>query len=250
MKAEDTAPESSSLSTASEAAAPHARRTLVLAGITHALHDGYTDLIYILLPVWQAEFALGYGMLAMLRGLYAGAMAALQVPAGRLAERFGARLVLVLGTILAAIGFVIAGFSGGLFGLCVGLFLSGAGSSTQHPIASTAVAAAYGRGTSSARAPLGTYNFSGDLGKAAFPALMALFLSIMSWRSALDAIAVLGIITAVAIALFMPPIRHPSREDAVTGTMDIDRSGFPLLFAMGVLDSAVRMGLHLPALSA
>src|SRR5262245_35773784 len=112
---------------------PQARRVLWLAGIAHALHDGYTDLIYVLLPVWQAEFALGYGLLAALRGLYAGAMAVLQLPAGLLAERYGARAVLVAGTALAAIGYAIAGLMGGLVGLCIGLGLSGAGSSTQHP---------------------------------------------------------------------------------------------------------------------
>ena len=26
----------------------------------HALHDGYTDLIYVMLPIWQAEFGLSY----------------------------------------------------------------------------------------------------------------------------------------------------------------------------------------------
>jgi hypothetical protein len=36
----------------------------MVAGFAHALHDGYTDLSYILLPIWQAEFALGYGVLA------------------------------------------------------------------------------------------------------------------------------------------------------------------------------------------
>ena len=29
----------------------HAPRTLVLAGLAHALHDGYTDMIYVLLPI-------------------------------------------------------------------------------------------------------------------------------------------------------------------------------------------------------
>jgi hypothetical protein len=166
------------------AAAPHAsaRRTLAAAGAAHALHDGYTDLIYVLLPVWQVEFGLGFGMLAALRGLYAGSMAALQVPAGRLAEWWGGRSVLALGTVLAGLGYALAGFSGGLIGLCAGLFISGAGSSTQHPVASAAVSRAYGKAT---RGPLGTYNFSGDLGKAALPALIALMLTMMSWRQAL-----------------------------------------------------------------
>jgi hypothetical protein len=30
-----------------------ARRTLAVACATHALHDGYTDLIYVLLPIWR-----------------------------------------------------------------------------------------------------------------------------------------------------------------------------------------------------
>jgi FSR family fosmidomycin resistance protein-like MFS transporter len=38
-----------------------ARRTLALAGVAHALHDGFTDMIYVLLPVWQSQFALSYG---------------------------------------------------------------------------------------------------------------------------------------------------------------------------------------------
>jgi hypothetical protein len=32
------------------------RRAASVAGVAHALHDGYTDLIYIMLPLWQAEF--------------------------------------------------------------------------------------------------------------------------------------------------------------------------------------------------
>jgi len=215
------------------------RRVLALAGTAHVLHDGYTDLIYVLLPVWQVEFALGYGMLAVVRGLYAGAMAALQLPAGLLAERFGARTVLVAGTALAAIGFAVAGMAGGLIGLCIGLGLSGAGSSTQHPIASTAVAQAYG---GEARGPLGTYNFTGDLGKAAFPPLTAMLLTMMSWQASLEVLALIGIGVAVVIGLMMPRIDFkvlggPERAGR------IDRNGFRILFAMGVLDSAVRMAL-------
>jgi len=50
-----------------------AQRTLVLAGLAHALHDGFTNMICVLLPVWQAQFAPGYAALAELRALYVGA---------------------------------------------------------------------------------------------------------------------------------------------------------------------------------
>src|SRR5205823_3794349 len=123
--------------------------------IAHALHDGYTDAIYVLLPVWRAEFGLDYAALALLRGLYSGVMAALQIPAGRMAERLGGRAVLIGGTLIAALGYALAGASAGALGLYAALALSGLGSSTQHPIASAAVSRAYGGG---ARGPLGTYN--------------------------------------------------------------------------------------------
>jgi MFS family permease len=192
----------------------------------------------VLLPVWQAEFGLGYGMLALLRGLYAGVMAALQVPSGWLAERVDGRIVLAVGTALAAGGYALAGCTGSLAGLCAALAISGAGSSAQHPIASAAVSRAYG---ASSRGPLGTYNFSGDLGKAAIPALTSLLLTLMPWRGALWLLAVLGASVAAAVLLLMPPIGRAG--GAVRSTAGGGRGGFWILFAIGVLDTGVRMGL-------
>ena len=225
-------------SSAPGSAAPP-RRALQGASLAHALHDGYTDMIYVLLPVWQAEFALGYAALAALRGLYAGAMALFQVPAGRLAERrMRGRTVLAAGTVLSALGYALAGFSGGLAGLCAALALSGVGSATQHPLASAAVSRAYG---SAARGPLGVYNFAGDLGKAALPALLGLLIVAMSWRSALWLMAGLGLFAAAAIWKLLPATDAvaPAAKKSGTGAA---RGGFGLLLSIGVLDSGVRMG--------
>jgi MFS transporter, FSR family, fosmidomycin resistance protein len=230
---------------ASRAAPPQeARRTLAAAGLNHALHDGYTDLIYVLLPVWQAEFGLDYFALAVLRSLYNGALAALQMPASRLAQRLGARAVLMLGTLLSALGYAIAGASGGLAGLGIGLLLGGAGSSTQHPLASAVIARAYGPG---ARGPLGTYNFTGDLGKAAVPPLVGLLLTLSGWRHALWVIAGAGLVVALAVARLLPRERL-SRETPGTAGRPAARTargprhgtGFRLLVAIGMLDNAAR----------
>lgn len=217
---------------------PEARRALRGAAVAHALHDGYTDMIYVLLPVWQAEFALGYAALAALRGVYSGAMAALQVPAGWLAERWlGGRAVLVAGTVLSALGYALAGLSGGLAGLCAALAVAGAGSATQHPLASAAVSSAFG---AKARGPLGVYNFSGDLGKAALPALLGLLIAAMSWRSALWLMAAAGLAAAVLIGALLP--RSAPRPVAGKTGVGGERGGFWLLLGIGVLDSGVRMG--------
>ncbi|MGE8508201.1 MFS transporter [Paraburkholderia sp. 22099] len=217
-------------------------RVLWLSCMAHALHDGYTDMIYALLPVWQADFGLNYGALAMLRAIYAGTMATLQLPAGRLARTLGTRATLAFGTLLAALGYAVAGMSGTLLGLCVALAISGSGSSTQHPLASGAVSRVYGR---NARRPLSVYNFSGDLGKSALPAAISLLITIMPWRHALWAMSTVGVLVAAVIALFLPsvPRDESSIEEASSHNNNGSRAGFSLLFTIGVLDTAVRMGL-------
>jgi MFS transporter, FSR family, fosmidomycin resistance protein len=231
------------LSTSREArAAPAASRvrTLWTACAAHALHDGYTDLIYLLLPIWQAEFAIGYGALAFLRALAAASMAGLQVPMGRIAEHIGGRATLALGTALAAVGYVLAGTSAGLIGLCIALVVVGCGLSTQHPIASAAVSRAY---QGDARGPLGTYNFAGDIGKAAIPSGASLLLAWMSWHHMLWALAAPGVIVAAAVAVFLPANLRPVHTEAKTAHhVSGARGGFALLLAIGILDSSVRMG--------
>jgi MFS transporter, FSR family, fosmidomycin resistance protein len=219
------------------------RRTLWSACAAHILHDGYADLIYILLPVWQTEFGIGFGALALVRSLYVGSMASLQVPVGHLSRFISGRTILAVGMLLAAVGYALAGFSTGMVGLCAALTLSGCGSSTQHPIASAAISHAYGK---NARRPLSIYNFSGDLGKAAIPASASLLITFMTWRQALWVISAVGILGALGLAIFVPTQTPGSANNPlVTDKQENRRGGFALLFLIGVLDTGVRMGLLL-----
>ena len=226
----------------SQPASSMQRRTLFVAGLAHALHDGYTDMVYVLLPVWQTEFGLGYAALGLIRGLYAGSMAVLQVPSGSLSHRIDGRILLALGTALAAAGYLMAGFTGTLHGLCIALILAGAGSSTQHPIGSATVSRAYG---AKSRGPLGVFNFSGDLGKAALPVLVSLLMTTMHWRLALRLMAALGFAVALVVLLFMPGTDRATKtgDERKPEPHGKGRGGFQLLFAIGVLDTAARMGL-------
>ncbi|WP_096485135.1 MFS transporter [Methylorubrum populi] len=222
------------------------RRSLGGACLAHALHDGYTDLLYVMLPVWQTEFGLGYAGLAVLRSLYYATMGGLQVPADRLAARWPIRTALAVSTLVAAAGFSVMALSTGLFGLCAGLVLAGIGASIQHPRASLLVAQAYG---GSARGPLGIYNFAGDLGKALFPVAVALLLGVLAWRPVAGLMAGIGLAATVALALVLPRgslAAAPVRTHRTGG----EGSGFSLLMTVGALDTATRMGtlLFLPFL--
>jgi MFS transporter, FSR family, fosmidomycin resistance protein len=235
------------------------RRAAGVACGAHALHDGYTDLIYVMLPVWQREFGLGYAELGLLRGLFAGTMATFQIPAGLIAERLGAASVLALGTALAGAGYCLAGASASFGLLLVALFVSGLGASTQHPLASSLMARAFA-GPRSMKA-LGTYNFAGDIGKMTVPAAASLLLVVMSWRPALALLGALGFVAAVAIFMLTPRYgAQAAREQALPSAARADEPGsggvssaqgppprfaFPVLLSIGTLDSATRMGFLL-----
>jgi FSR family fosmidomycin resistance protein-like MFS transporter len=216
------------------------RRAMGVAGGAHALHDGYTDLIYVMLPIWQAEFGLSYAAIGLLRGMFAGTMAGFQIPAGLLSERLGVPLVLAAGTALAGLGYCLAPLVGSYPGLVAILLIAGLGASTQHPLASALVARAFA-GPRSLGA-LGTYNFAGDLGKMALPAAAALLLVLMPWRPTLALLGAIGLAAALVILAVTPryaAVKAGARPEAATGQA---RGGFPILLSIGVIDSATRMG--------
>jgi MFS family permease len=212
----------------------------------HVLHDGYTDLLYVLLPIWQAQFGLGYAEIGMLRALFTGSMAGLQVPAASLAERIGGPLVLGLGTALVGVGFLVAGTSAGFVMLAVALVIAGIGASVQHPIAAHLVAQAFSGRRS--RTALASYNFSGDLGKMAFPALTAGLVAVMPWNSATMLLGIIALAAAVAIlAVRGLPGRAAEQlsanaEKRVEPRAAPSGHGFSLLLSIAMIDSATRMG--------
>lgn len=228
--------------------APEATRSrnLLAACFTHALHDGYTDGLYAFLPVWQAQFGLSYAALALVRALYYGTMGALQIPADRALRSVSARSALILATVAAAAGFLIMALPLGFVGLCVGLVVAGVGSSIQHPRGSMLVTDSYG---DASRKPLGIYNFSGDLGKAVVPALVAVTLPVLAWRPVLGLMALLGIAIALGLRSWVPKAPVTARATAKT-RRGHGRGGFGMLTTIGALDTATRMGylLFLPFL--
>jgi MFS family permease len=219
------------------------RRAAGAAFGAHALHDGYTDLIYVMLPVWQSEFGIGFAALGLLKTVFSGTLAGFQLPSSMLAERHGTALVLALGTALAGIGYCLAGMSSGLIGLIAALFVGGLGASTQHPLASSLIARAFGAGRT--MKALGTYNFAGDIGKMTVPAIAALLLVVMPWRQAVILLGSIGIVAAIAIYIVIPRLPAAAtvevKKTVNGGKAGLHAFGFPLLLSIGVLDSATRM---------
>jgi MFS family permease len=224
------------------------RAGAVLATIAaaHFIHDGFADIVYILLPLWAAEFSLSFAQVGIIRSAYSGGMAAFQIPAGLLAERTGERGVLVVGTIVTAAGFLLAGLAGGFLSLLLILLAAGLGSGVQHPLASSIVSKAYETGRR--RTALGTYNFSGDLGKVAVPATVALIATAIGWRTAAGLYGAVGLTAAFVIWALLRHLdvgtRPTPREAAAVATGSgwgiRDARGFRALTLIGMIDNATR----------
>jgi MFS transporter, FSR family, fosmidomycin resistance protein len=228
-----------------------ARAVLAAACSIHFVHDGFSDILYVLLPIWANEFRLTFAQVGIIRTAYSGGMAAFQIPAGLLAERWGERRLLAAGTAVTACGFIAAGTVGGFLSLLSVLLVAGLGSSVQHPLSSSLVSKAYETGPR--RAALGTYNFSGDLGKVAVPAAVAFAALVVGWRTASAAYGVIGLVAAVAIlgllarlttGMSEPVVDAPSKAPraARSGWGIRDLRGFQALTAIGMIDNATRTG--------
>lgn len=228
------------------AAAPArtARSTLATCGGVHALHDGFSDAIYLFLPIWQAEFGLTLAQAGALKALYSLGMAGLQLPASMLAERIGERAVLAGGTILVGLGFLSAGWSGAFRGLAAAMLLTGIGAAVQHPLSSSLIARS-AAGTQ-LRVALSTYNFLGDVGKVVVPATVALAVAAWSWRPAVDWLGLLAIATGLLILPLLRPGAAGPRPAAAAAApapaVDTSWPHFATLAAVAVIDSAGRGG--------
>ena len=223
---------------------PQARRTLLFASATHVWSDLFFALYAPLLPLIKDDLNLTFTEVAMLKSLYAAAMAVLQVPVGFMADRVGEFWLLVGGNLWVAAGLIAMSLAPSFFLLLAFTILGGLGGGTQHPLASGIVSRAY---DSKARATaVGTVNFAGDLGKMAAPAIALVVAVSYGWRGTMLVIGV-GAIAFFLASMFIkrsvdigraePVESKPA--DADDGT-DKPSTGFKVLSVVGFVDSAIR----------
>jgi len=223
------------------------RRTLATCSVVHTVHDGLSDVTYVLLPVLAQAFGLSLAQVGLIRAAHRTATALFQIPAGLIAERIGERNLLAFGTLCAGLAFLGLGFAPGFYAILIALFWAGFGSAVQHPLSSAIISHAYpGEGR---RAALGTYNFFGDVGKFAFGgAASLLFVAGVGWQTPVLAFGVISIACAVGIMMLVAERNAPAHapesksEPKVQGWGIRDRQGFTALCLIDVLDSTARSG--------
>jgi MFS family permease len=178
-----------------------ARGVLVAACGAHLIQDGLVALQYVLLPILAQTFSLNYVQIGLLRAVSSGAMTALEIPAGVLAERFGEARLLIVGLSCAALGYLGVAFAVDFNLMVVAFLVAGCGAAFQHSLASALIANTYG--DASRRRALGFYNAFGDVGKLAFTGTFSLAIGIgFAW----DIVVTLFCLLAIGFAAVLLPL--------------------------------------------
>ena len=216
----------------------------------HAIQDGMTSAIYVLLPVLAQTFGLSYAHVGLLRSVHSSAMSLLEIPSGLLAERVGERRLLVFGLACGGAGYMGLSSSQGFSTILLGLFLAGVGAGFQHALSSSIVIATFsGRAR---RIALGTYNSSGDTGKlVATGAVSLLFGMGIGWQGVTAGFGLVALLAAVTLLVLLTRIdagglrRKPGADSqSASGPRRIlrDRRSFAALIAIVFFDTAIQDG--------
>ena len=177
--------------------------------------------VAVVLPLVQAEFGVSRGdaslaYTAMMIGYGVGG-----VMMGRLADRFGITVPLLLGALSLGAGFIAAGMATSIwmFIAAHGLFIGMLGSSSTFAplLADTSLWFVRRRGIAVAICASGNY-----LGGAIWPPTVQHFVATIGWRQAYIGIGVFSVVTMGALALLMrarPPLPQtaPARAGAAAG---------------------------------
>lgn len=217
----------------------------------HALQDGLTSTVNVLLPLLAQAFGLSYAQVGIVKAANLSAMSLLEIPSGLISERFGARLPLVFGLATVAAGYLWLSQAAGYGAILFSLGLAGVGAAFQHTLSSAIIAAAFpGRGR---RPALGTYNASGDIGKLAMSGLFTALVGIgAGWRMISLGYAAAASGLAVVVLVLLVRARVGGRPDSGAGAGGVQarpagwgirsRAAFGTLCAVNFLDSMVQSG--------
>jgi MFS family permease len=172
-------------------------RIIALIGTGHFLSHFYMLCLPPLFLAWREEFDVPFAELGLAVALMSAVTAALQTPVGFLADRHGARPFLLGGTLLMALSVSAMAFAPGYWAILVLAVLSGVGNSVIHPADYAILGASIDK--SRIGRAFALHTFTGNLGFAFGPPVVAALLLVMGWRPALLILGLLGVPVVAAI---------------------------------------------------
>jgi MFS transporter, FSR family, fosmidomycin resistance protein len=212
-------------------------RIIGLVGAAHFVSHYYILLLPPLFVFIRADYGVSYTELGLAIAAFNVVSAVFQTPAGFLIDWIGARLILIAGLTLGATAVLVMGLVPSFALLVVMMAFNGLANTVYHP----ADYAILSHVISSRRIghAFSVHTFSGMMGTAVAPASLLLLQSVVGWRGALVAAAMLGF--AVAALLLLNGDRlfdrvRPGKEARAAQARETDM-GWRLLFSTPILQN-------------
>jgi predicted MFS family arabinose efflux permease len=186
-------------------------RVNILLGNGHFLSHFYGLCLPPLFLVWRDAFHVSFAEVGLDAALMSGASALLQTPVGFLVDRYGSRRFLIGGALLMSMCITAMGFTTSFWQILLLAPLSGMGNSVFHPCDYAILSGSVDKDRMGRAFALHT--FSGNLGFAAAPPIMALLAVTVGWRSSLIVVGLLGVPVAISIILQSSILNDQARHE-------------------------------------
>src|SRR5215470_2163411 len=174
-------------------------RIVGLVSVAHFVSHYYILLLPPLFAFIRADYGVSYTELGLAIAVFNIVSAAFQTPTGFLIDWIGARLILIGGLALGAAAVLVMGLVPSFWVMVLMMAFNGLANTVYHP----ADYAILSHVISSRRIghAFSVHTFAGMLGTAVAPASLLLLQSMVGWRGALVAAAMLGFAVAALLAL-------------------------------------------------
>jgi MFS family permease len=212
-------------------------RIIGLVSAAHFVSHYYILLLPPLFAFIRADYGVSYTALGLAIAVFNVVSAVFQTPTGFLIDWIGARLILITGLILGATAVLVMGLVPSFWVMVVMMAFNGLANTVYHP----ADYAILSHLISSRRIghAFSVHTFAGMLGTAAAPASLLLLQSVVGWRGALVAAALLGFAVATLLTLRGDCLvdRLRAGPDVRPAYADDRDTGWRLLFSTPILQN-------------
>ncbi|MFN0302948.1 MAG: MFS transporter [Burkholderiales bacterium] len=199
-------------------------RELWLITVGHSLTHWYPATFYLLLPLIGKEFGLSYSQIGLIMTCQYIAAAVANIPGGIVTDTVGRKGVL-MAVSLFWVGFpyLLMGFTHSYLMLLACVSLVGFGNSIWHPTAIPTLGQRYPERKGYV---LSLHGMGGNVGDACAPVVVGLLLSVFTWREVVIMNVVPGLLTSVAILMFLGTLQLASKKKAAADDTAPASQGF------------------------
>jgi MFS transporter, FSR family, fosmidomycin resistance protein len=222
-------------------------RVNLLISMGHTLSHFYGLCLAPLFIVWQHEFGVSFAELGLAIVVMSIMSATLQTPIGFLVDRYGARSFLIGGTLLMSLAISGMAFATHYWQIVALAAISGAGNAVFHPSDYSILAGSVAKERIGRSFAL--HSFTGNLGFAAAPPVVAGLMLFMGWREALFIIGLFGLPVVAGVIWQSAILQDETRRDKKKGSrltlrdLVLDRT-MMLFFAFYLLGAMAGSGVQ------